>query len=36
LPATVAAGAFSYFVMALLLMHLIRPDYTVVDHVISE
>ncbi|WP_454883538.1 DUF998 domain-containing protein [Sphingomonas oryzagri] len=27
---------FLYFVAALALMHLIRPDYTVVDHMISD
>jgi hypothetical protein len=31
-----AAGFFLYFVAALLLMHAIRPDYTVVDHMISD
>lgn len=36
LLATIAACCFSYFVAALLLMHLIRPDYTVVDHMISD
>jgi hypothetical membrane protein len=33
---TAAAGFFLYFVVALLLMHAIRPDYTVVDHMISD
>lgn len=33
---TAAAGFFSYFVAALLLMHVVRPDYTVVDHMISD
>lgn len=31
-----AAGFFLYFVAALLLMHALRPDYTVVDHMISD
>jgi len=31
-----AAGFFLYFVLALLLMHAIRPDYTIVDHMISD
>lgn len=33
---TAAAVFFLYFVLALLLMHAIRPDYTVVDHMISD
>lgn len=33
---TAAAGFFLYFVAALLLMHAVRPDYTVVDHMISD
>jgi len=33
---TAAAGFFLYFVLALLLMHVIRPDYTIVDHMISD
>ncbi|HEX7854973.1 MAG TPA: DUF998 domain-containing protein [Sphingobium sp.] len=33
---TAATGFFSYFVFALLLMHVLRPDYTVVDHMISD
>lgn len=31
-----AAGFFVYFVAALLLMHALRPDYTIVDHMISD
>jgi len=31
-----AAGFFLYFVAALLLMHVLRPDYTIVDHMISD
>lgn len=33
---TAAAGFFLYFAAALLLMHVIRPDYTMVDHMISD
>jgi len=33
---TAATGFFLYFVAALLLMHAVRPDYTVVDHMISD
>lgn len=33
---TVAAAFFFYFVVALVLLHAIRPDYTVVDHMISD
>jgi hypothetical protein len=33
---TAAAGFFLYFVAALLLMHAVRPDYTVIDHMISD
>ena len=33
---TAAAGFFLYFVAALLLMHVLQPDYTVVDHMISD
>lgn len=33
---TAAVGFFLYFVAALLLMHVIRPDYTIVDHMISD
>jgi hypothetical protein len=36
LLATAAAGFFSYFVAILLVMHMIRPDYTVADHMISD
>jgi len=35
-PPAAALGFFAYFVMALLLMHAIRPDYTVIDHMISD
>lgn len=31
-----ALGFFVYFVAALLLMHVLRPDYTIVDHMISD
>lgn len=31
-----AAGFLIYFALALLLMHAIRPDYTIVDHMISD
>lgn len=34
--AIAAAGFFVYFALALLLMHAIRPDYTIVDHMISD
>jgi hypothetical protein len=34
--ATAALLLFSYFIVALLLMHVLRPDYTVVDHMISD
>jgi hypothetical protein len=33
---TAAVGFFVYFVAALVLMHVIRPDYTIVDHMISD
>lgn len=33
---TAAVGFFLYFAAALLLMHVIRPDYTIVDHMISD
>ena len=33
---TAAIGFFGYFLAALLLMHVIRPDYTIVDHMISD
>lgn len=36
LLATPALGFFAYFVLALLLMHVVRPDYTVIDHMISD
>jgi len=38
-PATMAvaaAGFFLYFVLALLLMHVVQPDYTITDHMISD
>ncbi|NMN04863.1 MULTISPECIES: DUF998 domain-containing protein [unclassified Novosphingobium] len=35
-PAAAAMGFFVYFVLALLLMHAIRPDYTILDHMISD
>ncbi|WP_242126473.1 DUF998 domain-containing protein [Sphingobium sp. Sx8-8] len=31
-----ATGFFLYFAAALSLMHLLRPDYTIVDHMISD
>jgi hypothetical membrane protein len=34
--AMTAAGCFAWFVLALALLHLLRPDYTVVDHMISD
>lgn len=34
--ATIAIGLFGYFIAALLLLHALRPDYTVVDHMISD
>jgi len=33
---TAAAGFFLYFVAALLLLHVLRPDYTIIDHMISD
>lgn len=33
---TVAASSFIYFLAALALLHILRPDYTVVDHMISD
>jgi hypothetical protein len=30
--ANAAVLFFGYFVVALLLLHVIRPDYTIVDH----
>lgn len=36
LLATAAIGLFSYFVAALLILHVLKPDYTVVDHMISD
>lgn len=34
--AEVAIVCFSYFIVALVLLHLLRPDYTPVDHMISD
>jgi hypothetical membrane protein len=31
-----ATACFLYFIAALLLLHAIRPDYTIVDHMISD
>lgn len=31
-----ALGFFAYFVVALVLMHVLRPDYTIVDHMVSD
>jgi len=36
LLATAATGLFSYFFTALLLLHVLKADYTVVDHMISD
>lgn len=36
LLAAAAIGLFSYFVAALLILHVLKPDYTVVDHMISD
>jgi hypothetical membrane protein len=34
--AEVAIACFGYFVVALLLLHVLRPDYTPIDHMISD
>jgi hypothetical protein len=34
--AEVATGCFGYFIVALVLLHGLRPDYTPVDHMISD
>ena len=34
--ATTAIACFAYAVLVLLLMHVLRPDYTPVDHMISD
>jgi len=34
--ATAALLLFSYFTAALVTMHILRPDYTIVDHMISD
>ncbi|MDT7531574.1 DUF998 domain-containing protein [Sphingopyxis sp. SE2] len=34
--ATAALLLFSYFIAALLLLHVLRPDYTIADHMISD
>lgn len=34
--ATAATAFFGYFVVALLLMHALRPDYMVTDHMMSD
>jgi Protein of unknown function (DUF998) len=34
--ATAAIACFMYSTIALLLMHVLRPDYTLVDHMISD
>ena len=31
-----AIAGFVYFIAALVLMHLVRPDYTPIDHMISD
>ncbi len=34
--ATVALSLFSYFSLVLLTLHVVRPDYTPIDHMISD
>ena len=34
--ATTAIACYTYFVLALLLMHVLRPDYTPTSHMISD
>jgi hypothetical protein len=34
--AEVATGCFAYFIVVLVLLHGLRPDYTPVDHMISD
>jgi hypothetical protein len=34
--AEIAVGCFGYFSVALVLLHVLRPDYTPVDHMISD
>ena len=34
--AEIATGCFGYFIVALVLLHGLRPDYTPVDHMISD
>lgn len=34
--ATMAIACFAYSTLELLLLHLLRPDYTPVDHMISD
>jgi hypothetical protein len=34
--AEVAMGCFGYFIVMLVLLHGLRPDYTPVDHMISD
>ncbi|CAN5214148.1 hypothetical protein BH10PSE4_BH10PSE4_07300 [soil metagenome] len=34
--AEIALGCFGYFILALILLHGLRPDYTPVDHMISD
>jgi hypothetical protein len=33
---TLALGLFAYFSIALLALHFVRPDYTLIDHMISD
>lgn len=34
--AEVAIACFGYFIVALVLLHVLRPDYTPIDHMISD
>ncbi len=34
--ATLALGLFSYFSLVLIALHFVRPDYTPIDHMISD
>jgi hypothetical protein len=34
--ANLALGLFSFFAVVLILLHILRPDYTPVDHMISD
>ncbi len=35
-PGSLALACFGYFVLALIALHVLRPDYTPVDHMISD